>query len=114
MSDTSSAVWPTELVVKRTAKLLAIRFDDGTSFDIPFELLRVESPSAHVQGHSAADKKIVLGKSDVVVIRVEPVGRYAVRLVFNDGHDSGIFTWEWLHRLGQDRDELMSAYRAAL
>ena len=114
MTDDASRFWPTELVIRRNAKVMSIAFDDGLNFDIPFELLRVESPSAQVQGHSAADKKIVAGKSGVSVIRVEPVGRYAVRLIFDDGHDSGIFTWDWLYRLGRDRDALMAAYRAAV
>jgi DUF971 family protein len=114
VSPTQQGAWPTDLVVKGAARLLAVSFDDGASYDIPFELLRIESPSAQVQGHSAAQKQVVSGKADVKVVRVEPVGRYAVRLVFDDGHDSGIFTWEWLYRLGRDQDVLMAAYRAEL
>jgi DUF971 family protein len=114
VSDAPVIAWPTELVIKRGAKALAVAFDDGQHFDIPFELLRVESPSAQVQGHSAADKKIITGKSGIMVIDAQPVGRYAVRLVFDDGHDSGIFTWEWLYRLGRDQEALMAAYRAAI
>jgi DUF971 family protein len=106
--------WPTDIVVKRAASLLAVSFDDGVSYDIPFELLRIESPSAQVQGHSAAQKQVVRGKAYVKVVRVEPVGRYAVRLVFDDGHDSGIFTWEWLYRLGRDQGDLMAAYQVEL
>jgi DUF971 family protein len=106
--------WPSELTFKKSAKRLEIRFDDGQSFSIPYELLRVESPSAQVQGHSAADKKIVTGKADVSVASAEAVGRYAVKIAFDDGHDSGIFTWEWLYRLGRDQDALLAAYRAAL
>lgn len=113
MSDTSAVAWPTELVIKRSAKVLAAAFEDSMRFDIPFELLRVESPSAQVQGHSTADKKIVTGKSAVMVVDARPVGRYAIRLIFDDGHDSGIFTWNWLYRLGRDQDALMAAYRAA-
>jgi DUF971 family protein len=109
----AAAIWPSELVLKRREKLLDITFDTGTAFQIPFELLRIESPSAQVQGHSAAQKTLVLGKANVMVIRAEPVGRYAVRLVFDDGHDSGIYTWDWLYRLGRDQDALMAAYRAA-
>lgn len=112
MSETPA--WPTQILVKRSAKVLAVTFDDGRQFDIAFELLRVESPSAQVQGHSAAQKVLVTGKADVAVIRVEPVGRYAVRLVFDDGHDSGIYTWEWLYRLGRDQETLLAQYRQAL
>lgn len=114
MSETASIAWPTELVIKRAAKVLAVRFESGEHFDVPFELLRIESPSAQVQGHSAAEKKIILGKSAVLVINAQPVGRYAVRLVFDDGHDSGIFTWDWLHRLGRDQNALMRAYHDAV
>ena len=116
-SDAAVAVtttaWPCEIVVRRNAKALFLVFDNGISFDIPFELLRVESPSAQVQGHSASQKKIIMGKSDVTILSVEPIGRYGVKLVFDDGHDSGIFTWDWLYRLGRDQNVLMSAYRHA-
>ena len=113
MSDPTSSPWPTSIVIKRSAKVLAVAFEDSHHFDITFELLRVESPSAQVQGHSAAQKVVVRGKSEVQILRAEPVGRYAVRLVFDDGHDSGIYTWDWLYRLGRDQDALMAAYRAA-
>lgn len=112
-TEPSTGIWPSELVLKQHDKVLAITFDTGTSFKIPFELLRIESPSAQVQGHSAAQKTLVLGKADVMIIRAEPVGRYAVRLVFDDGHDSGIYTWDWLYRLGRDQVVLMAAYQAA-
>ncbi len=107
----SSIAWPSEIVVRRVAKALFVTFDDGAHFQIPFELLRVESPSAQVQGHSAAQKTIIMGKSDVQILAVEPVGRYAVRLVFDDGHNTGIFTWDWLYRLGRDQDALMADYK---
>ncbi|CAN1511504.1 Gamma-butyrobetaine hydroxylase-like, N-terminal [Caulobacteraceae bacterium] len=106
--------WPVELTFKADAKSLQARFDDGVSFIIPYELLRIESPSAEVQGHSAAGKKWVAGKQDVGIERAEPVGRYALRLVFDDGHDSGIYTWDWLYRLGRDQDRLMEVYRGAI
>ena len=112
MSKGTSAPWPTQLIVKRGARILAITFDDAASFTIPFELLRVESPSAQVQGHSAGQKQVVKGKADVIVTDVQPVGRYAVRLVFDDGHDSGLFTWDWLYRLGRDQEALLADYRA--
>jgi DUF971 family protein len=91
--------WPVELTFRRASRVLAIRWDDGSEDALPFETLRVESPSAEVQGHGAHDKKIVTGKQDVGVVRAEPVGRYAVRIVFDDGHDTGLFTWDWLARL---------------
>ena len=113
-ADAAGRPWPVELVFQASAKSLLARFDDGAAFTIPFELLRVESPSAEVQGHSAAGKKWVSGKADVGIIRAEPVGRYAVRLIFDDGHDSGIFTWDWLYRLGRDQDRLLADYRRAV
>lgn len=109
----AGSAWPLELVFKKTARVLTVAFEDGAVFDIAFELLRVESPSAQVQGHSAADKVIVIGKGEVSIIRAEPVGRYAIRLVFDDGHDTGLYTWDWLYRLGRDQVELMHTYRAA-
>jgi DUF971 family protein len=114
MNSNKSAPWPSGLVFNRTIRTLAISFDNGDRFDIPYELLRVESPSAQVQGHSASQKVFVKGKADVGVVRAEPVGRYGVRLVFDDGHNSGIFTWDWLFRLGRDQLTLMAAYRAAV
>jgi DUF971 family protein len=92
--------WPLQLVFKRSARVLDITFDDGQHFELSFELLRVESPSAEVQGHSASEKKIVTGKESVGIVRTEPVGRYALRIIFDDGHDSGLYTWDWLYRLG--------------
>jgi DUF971 family protein len=112
MNDASvRPAWPLKLTVKRDARVLTVAFDDGATFDISFELLRVESPSAEVQGHSAAQKQIVRGKSDVIILRAEPVGRYAVRLIFDDGHNSGLYTWDLLYRLGRDHDALMADYR---
>jgi DUF971 family protein len=105
--------WPVELTFQTGIRSLKVRFDDGAGFDIPYELLRVESPSAEVQGHSAAGKKLVVEKQDVGIERAEPVGRYAVRLIFDDGHDSGIYTWDWLYRLGRDQKKLMEDYRRA-
>jgi DUF971 family protein len=107
----ASPAWPIELVVKRKDRVLVAHFDDGACFEIGCELLRIESPSAQVQGHSAAQKQIVTGKADVAIVRMEPVGRYGVRIVFDDGHDSGLYTWDWLYRLGRDQDSLMADYR---
>lgn len=96
-----SRAWPTELWFSKTEKALHARFDDGADLSIPFETLRVESPSAEVQGHSPDQKITVTGKENVLVTAAEPVGRYAVRLIFDDGHDSGLFTWDYLYALGQ-------------
>ena len=93
--------WPTQLRFSAEDKALHARFEDGAVFAIPFELLRVESPSAEVQGHSPDQKVTLTGKENVQVTSADPVGRYAVRLVFDDGHDSGIYTWDYLYALGQ-------------
>lgn len=107
--------WPTDLLFDREAKLLRIAFDDGAKFEIPFELLRVESPSAENKGHGgAAAPPPVRGKANVGVVRAEPVGRYAVRIVFDDGHDTGLYSWDLLYELGRDRDQRMRMYRNAL
>ena len=95
-----SRPWPTSLTFSRSAKAIEVAFDDGAAFAIPFETLRVESPSAEVQGHGPGEKKTITGKQNVLVTAAEPVGRYAVRLTFDDGHDSGIFTWDYLYALG--------------
>ncbi|MEQ8404581.1 MAG: gamma-butyrobetaine hydroxylase-like domain-containing protein [Oceanicaulis sp.] len=104
--------WPEKLTFKRAEKALHIKFESGEAFAIPFELLRVESPSAEVQGHAPHQKQLVTGKQDVIVEDAEPVGRYAVRLKFSDGHSSGIFSWDYLHELGESADQLMADYRA--
>jgi DUF971 family protein len=105
--------WPAELTFDRSNRVLAVRFDDGAAAELPFELLRVESPSAEVQGHGG-QRQIVPGKAMVNVRDALPVGRYAVRIVFDDGHESGIYTWDFLYALGQERDARMAAYLAAL
>jgi DUF971 family protein len=106
--------WPTDLVFDRTAKALMIAFDDGETFEIPFELLRVESPSAENKGHGQNAPPPVTGKANVNVVRAEPVGRYAVRIVFDDGHDTGLYSWDLLHDLGRDKDEKLRIYRETL
>ncbi len=111
---TTEDSWPTDLSFDRTQKVLRIAFDDGAAFEIPFELLRVESPSAEVQGHSPSQKVLVRDKADVGVRTAEPVGRYAVRITFDDGHDSGLFTWPYLRKLGREKDSLLRTYRKAL
>jgi DUF971 family protein len=111
---TQSRPWPTEIRLKKSERVLEVDFDDGTSFAVPAELLRVESPSAEVQGHGAGQKKTVPGKRMIAINQVEPVGSYAVRLIFSDGHDSGLFTWDYLYELGRDADARMNAYISAL
>ena len=93
--------WPVRLTFQTGAKRLRAEYDDGAVFEIPFELLRVESPSAEVQGHGPGQKRTVTGKQNVQVTAAEPVGRYAVRLTFDDGHDSGIYSWDYLRALGE-------------
>jgi DUF971 family protein len=106
--------WPTELRLSKDRRALHVVFDDGAGFALPAELLRVESPSAEVQGHHPSQKTIVAGKAEVEILRVEPVGHYAVRLGFDDMHDTGIYTWDYLRELGEQGEEKMRAYVAAL
>lgn len=105
---------PTEIRLKRAERVLEVAFDDGSRFALPAEYLRVESPSAEVQGHGPGQKVIVAGRREVGIMRVEPVGHYAIRLVFDDLHDSGIYAWAYLHRLGREQAERWAAYEAAL
>jgi DUF971 family protein len=91
-----------------------VTFEDGTKFALPAEYLRVESPSAEVQGHGASTKVTVAGKKNVAIARIEQVGRYAVRLVFDDGHDTGLFTWDYLHQLGRDKTKRWFEYEQRL
>jgi DUF971 family protein len=94
--------WPTELRLAKDRKTLTVVFDDGQSFALPAEFLRVKSPSAEVQGHSPDERKTVPGKRNVMILEVNPVGNYAVRLVFDDMHSTGIFGWDYLRDLGQN------------
>ena len=105
---------PTEIRLDRAARILHVTFDDGGRFSLPAEYLRVESPSAEVQGHGPGQKTILGGKQQVGIGAVEPVGHYAVRLVFDDGHDTGIFSWDYLHELGAEQDRRWADYLAAL
>ena len=111
---TGATVWPTEIRLKKEEKVLEVEFDDGRSFALPAELLRVESPSAEVQGHSPSQKQIVAGRRHVGIMEVEPVGNYAVRLRFDDMHDTGLFSWSYLRKLGEEQDALWRAYLDAL
>lgn len=104
MGSAAKQVWPSELVINRAERVLKIAFDDGKSFELPAEYLRVQSPSAEVQGHSEAQRQTIGGKRNVAITGAEPVGNYAVRLQFSDGHDTGLFSWSYLHELGRDQN----------
>jgi DUF971 family protein len=106
--------WPTEITLKKAEKALHVAFDDGTSFVLPAEYLRVESPSAEVQGHSPSQKKLVSGRRHVGIMSLEPVGNYAVRITFDDLHDTGIYSWKYLHKLGLEQEERWAKYLAEL
>lgn len=103
-------VWPIELRLMDQGKTLRVAFESGDVFTLPAEFLRVVSPSAEVQGHGPAERITVAGKSKVIVRAIEPIGNYAVRLVFDDGHATGLYTWEYLRQIGVDRDRLWSRY----
>ncbi len=101
---------PTELRVSKDRKLLSVTFPDHRPLELPAELLRVQSPSAEVQGHAPEQRVTVPGKRYVAILKIEPVGNYAVRITFDDMHDTGIFTWTYLHELGHDREARFAAY----
>jgi DUF971 family protein len=106
--------WPVEIRLLKAEKRLDVAFDDGRSFSYPAELLRVESPSAEVQGHGASQKQVVSGRRHVGILGLEQVGNYAVRIRFDDLHDSGIFSWQYLRELGENQDKVWSDYLASL
>ena len=108
-----SDAWPTELRLDGAKTTLTVSFDNGERFALPAEYLRVESPSAEVQGHSPDQKQIVTGKEKVKIAGLEPVGNYAVRILFDDGHDTGLFSWDYLHELGRERAARWAAYLKA-
>jgi DUF971 family protein len=105
---------PVELTVHGASRVLDIAFSDGARFRIPFELMRVYSPSAEVQGHGPGQEVLQTGKREVEILALEPVGNYAVQPTFSDGHDSGIFTWDYLYFLGSQQDALWAEYTARL
>jgi DUF971 family protein len=107
-----SEICATEIKLRQRSRVLEVSFDDGSRFELPFEYLRVHSPSAEVRGHGAGEGVLVLGKENVVVSAVEPIGQYAVRLMFDDGHNTGLFTWKYLHELGSQREQKWSEYLA--
>ena len=114
MSEFATQHWPKEIRLKSAEKILEIEFEDGKTFALPAELLRVESPSAEVMGHGPDQKTIVAGRRDVGIMGLEPVGNYAVRIKFDDLHDTGIFSWAYLYHLGENRQSLWLAYLDAL
>ena len=113
MTEAAQKPWPTEVRLSPEKTRLTIEFDTGERFILPAEYLRVESPSAEVQGHGASQKQIVTGKETVKIAALEPVGNYAVRIVFDDGHDTGLFSWDYLHELGREQREKWAAYLKA-
>ena len=114
MSAADESVWPTEIRLKKAEKVLEVDFDDGSSFRLPAEYLRVESPSAEVQGHGPGQKQLVHGRAHVGILEVEPVGNYAVRITFDDLHDTGIYSWSYLYQLGVEREKRWRDYLDAL
>ena len=106
--------WPVELRVDRAEKRLTVTFDNGERFTLPAELLRVESPSAEVQGHGPGQKTILAGRRHVGIMDLEPVGNYAVRIKFDDLHSTGMYSWRYLYRLGRNQERLWQDYLDAL
>ena len=113
MTAPASRPWPTELRLDPAKKTLTVAFDSGERYALSAEYLRVESPSAEVQGHGPSQKQIVTGKENATIAALEPVGNYAVRIRFDDGHDTGLFTWDYLHELGREHRAKWTAYLKA-
>lgn len=111
---TNNSPRPTSITVHQQSRVLEVGFDDGREFRIPFELMRVYSPSAEVQGHGPGQEVLQTGKRDVGLTALEPVGNYAVQPTFSDGHDTGLFTWDYLYFLGSQQDELWQKYESRL
>ena len=112
MADASdkSRAWPTEIRLHKDRRILTVAFDSGETYDLPAEYLRVQSPSAEVQGHAPEERKTVPGKRNVAILEVVPIGNYAVRLVFDDLHSTGIYSWEYFLELGRDRERRWRDY----
>jgi DUF971 family protein len=106
--------WPTEIRLRKDRKALVVRFDDGVESVLPAEFLRVLSPSAEVQGHSPEQRVTVPGKANVMITAIDPIGNYAVRLTFDDGHNTGLYSWAYLRRLGDQQGSLWAEYLADL
>ncbi|MEJ2518216.1 MAG: DUF971 domain-containing protein [Methyloceanibacter sp.] len=107
---TETATWPTELKLDKDKRVLTVAFDDGAQFALPAELLRVLSPSAEVQGHSPEQRVTVPGKKNVRIVQMEPVGTYAVRITFDDGHNTGLYMWDYLRDLGENQEARFRSY----
>ena len=110
MAAPDARPWPTELRLAKDRKALVVSFDNGDSFSLDAEYLRVHSPSAEVQGHSPDERKTVPGKRNVAILEVQPIGNYAVRLVFDDMHSTGIFSWDYLSELGRNHSQKWQDY----
>lgn len=108
--QTPQAPAPTAFKVRKQSRVMEVSFDDGAEFSLPFELLRVYSPSAEVRGHGIGQEVLQLGKREVEIVAVEPVGNYGVKPIFSDGHDSGIYTWAYLYQLGTDQGTMWEQY----
>ncbi len=106
--------WPIEIRLKKAEKILEVDFDDGQKFALSAELLRVESPSAEVQGHTPSQKQVIVGRRHVGIVELEPVGNYAIRITFDDLHDTGIFSWQYLYELGTSKEAIWAQYLKAL
>lgn len=112
--DNARMTTPTDIILHQQSKVLEIAFDDGARYKLPYEFLRVFSPSAEVRGHGPGQETLQVGKRDVMLIGVEPAGNYALKLIFDDGHDSGLYTWEYLHELGKNQDVMWHDYEHKL
>lgn len=111
---TDAKPWPTELRLREQGTLLHVAFDTGATFDLNAEYLRIESPSAEVKGHGPGQEVTVAGKRAVRITNLEPVGNYAVKILFDDGHSTGLYSWDYLHKLGAEEEELWAGYLARL
>jgi DUF971 family protein len=105
---------PTDIVLHNQSRMLEIAFEDGARYKLPFEFLRVYSPSAEVRGHGPGQETLQIGKRNVMITEIEPAGSYAIKLTFDDGHDSGLYTWEYLHELGKYQDAMWHDYLTKL
>lgn len=114
MTSTPAIVWPEEIRLSKAKDTLFVKFDNGYETTLTAELLRVESPSAEVQGHGSGQKTTPAGKANVTIAAIEPVGNYAIRISFSDGHDTGLFSWDILHDYGQRQQQLIDDYLARL
>ena len=114
MTPTPATVWPEEIRLSKAKDSLFVKFDNGYETALTAELLRVESPSAEVQGHGSGQKTTPAGKANVTIAAIEPVGNYAIRISFSDGHDTGLFSWDILHDYGQRQQQLIDDYLARL